>query len=54
MSETSAYIPTLTLEPNAATQAAVQEAPVEEEKTEEVVEEKPKKRGRPKKSEVKE
>ena len=36
MSETSAYIPTLTLEPNAATQAAVQEAPVEEEKKEEI------------------
>ncbi len=36
MSETSAYIPTLTLEPNAAIQAAVQEAPVEEEKKEEI------------------
>ena len=40
MSETSAYIPTLTLEPNAATQAAVQEAPVEEEKKEEIKAEK--------------
>ena len=34
MSDTSSYIPTLTLEPNAATQAAVQEAPVEEKKEE--------------------
>ena len=40
MSETSAYIPTLTLEPNAAAQAAVQDAPVEEEKKEEIKAEK--------------
>ena len=35
MDENTAYIPKLTLEPNAATEAAVQEAPVEEEVKEE-------------------
>ena len=37
MDENTAYIPKLTLEPNAQTQAAVQEAPKEEEKKEEEV-----------------